>query len=209
MYNPKHFKNGSANQVHEFIKLHPFATVLSYPENSAPHINHLPVLFKSEDPEEKILIGHMAKMNPQWHHFKHQPHATVIIHGPHTYITPTWYKSGCDVPTWNYAVAHLNGKMKIIEGYDEQITILKLLSAHFEKSTPHPWEFELPEDLRDPQTLTSAIVSFEFQIEHIDAKFKLSQNRSDADKQGVIEGLSSRQDDMSQKIRDMMMASRL
>jgi len=204
MYNPKHFQNVTPHQIQSLIKQHPFATVLSYPKNSTIHINHLPVLCKCEKPENQILIGHMAKMNPQWQHFKDEPKATVIIHGPQTYITPTWYQSGCDVPTWNYAVAHLHGKMNLVEDYEKQIVILKLLSEHFEKSNPNPWNFELPEDLRDQKVLTSSIVSFEFQIEHIDAKFKLSQNRSEADRQGVIEGLSTRDDDMSQQIRTLM-----
>ena len=205
MYSPKQFQNADSQQTRSLIQNYPFATVLSYTENSDPFINHLPVLFKSADPNENVLIGHMAKMNPQWQHFQHNPKATLLIHGPQTYITPTWYKSGCDVPTWNYAVVHLQGRMKLIEDFDSQILILKHLANHFEKDNPKPWVFELPDDLRDPQVLTRSIVSFEFQIEKINAKFKLSQNRQEEDKQGVIEGLSTRRDDMSHAIRKMML----
>lgn len=150
----------------------------------------------------------MAKRNPQWIHFKENPNATVIVQGPHTYITPKWYKSGRDVPTWNYAVAHLQGKVELIESFSEQIEVLKQLTYFFEKSNTKPWEFELPDDLLDEKALTSAIISFRFIIEKIDAKFKLSQNRSAEDKAGVIEGLNERTDEMSRAVRKMMIENR-
>ncbi|MGZ3771699.1 MAG: FMN-binding negative transcriptional regulator, partial [Bdellovibrio sp.] len=152
----------------------------------------------------KILIGHMAKKNPQWRHFKDNPNCTIIINGGHTYITPKWYKSGRDVPTWNYAIVHLHGEIELIESYEGQIEILKQLSNYFEKSNPAPWEFELPYDLLNESALNAAIISFKFHIHKIEAKFKLSQNRSNEDKQGIIEGLSERTDEMSKLVRQMM-----
>lgn len=204
MYLPKHFSQANELKVKSLIEQNGFATVLSYPKNEKPFINHLPIMFSSRPGDEKILIGHMAKRNPQWQHFKENPDGTLIINGGHTYITPRWYKSGRDVPTWNYAVAHLHGKMELVESFDEQIEILKQLSHFFESPSPTPWEFELPEDLLDESALTSAIISFKFHIETIEAKFKLSQNRPTEDRQGVIEGLLERTDDMSKLVRAMM-----
>jgi transcriptional regulator len=204
MYLPKHFSQADELKVKKLIEQNGFATILSYPKNEKPFINHLPVIFSSRLGDEKILIGHMAKRNPQWQHFKENPDSTLIINGGHTYITPRWYKSGRDVPTWNYAVAHLHGKMELVESFDEQIEILKQLSLFFESPSPTPWDFELPDDLLDESALTSAIISFKFHIETIEAKFKLSQNRSAEDRQGVIEGLLERTDDMSNLVRTMM-----
>lgn len=204
MYLPKHFSQADELKVKKLIEQNGFATVLSYPKNEKPFINHLPVMFSSKPNDEKILIGHMAKRNPQWQHFKENPDSTFIINGGHTYITPRWYKSGRDVPTWNYAVAHLHGKMELVESFDGQIEILKQLSHFFESPSPTPWDFELPDDLLDESALTSAIISFKFHIETIEAKFKLSQNRSVEDRQGVIEGLMERTDDMSKLVRTMM-----
>lgn len=101
-------------------------------------------------------------------------------------------------------MAHLNGKMELIESYSEQMEILKQLAHFFESPSPTPWEFELPEDLMSESALTSAIISFRFQIEKVETKFKLSQNRVPQDRQGVIEGLLERSDDMSKLVRAMM-----
>jgi transcriptional regulator len=207
MYLPRHFSEVEEIKVRKLIEQNSFATVLSYPKNSKPFINHLPVILSSKPGEEIVLIGHMAKRNPQWIHFKENPDCTVIIHGGHTYITPAWYRSGRDVPTWNYAVAHLHGKIDLVESYAEQIEILKQLVSYFEKPSQRPWQFELPEDLLSESALTSAIISFRFKIENIEAKFKLSQNRSQEDRAGVIEGLGIRTDDMSKAVREMMLAN--
>jgi transcriptional regulator len=203
MYLPKHFATADGQQTRKLIQDNGFATILSFPKDQPVFINHLPVIFSSVPNEENILIGHMAKMNPQWKHFQENPQATIIINGAHTYVTPTWYKSN-DVPTWNYAVAHLHGKMELMQDFDSQISVLKQLSNFYEKPNQNPWKFELPDDLKNEKLLISAIISFKFYIEKIDAKFKMSQNRSDLDRQGVIEGLATRTDEMSSLVRNMM-----
>lgn len=204
MYLPKHFLEDNFLAIKQLIQQNSFAILLSYPEGEKPFINHLPMIFSSNPQEDKVLIGHMSKKNPQWEHFKNNSNGTVIINGCHTYISPKWYKSGRDVPTWNYAVAHLYGKVDLIESFNEQIEILKQLSYFFESPSPNPWKFELPEDLKSESTLTSAIISFKFHIEKVDAKFKISQNRSEADRKGIIEGLLEKNDDMSKSIRYLM-----
>lgn len=204
MYVPKHFSQADEIRIKKLVEQNGFATVLSYPPNEKPFINHLPVMFSSLPGDEKVLIGHMARRSPQWQHFKVNPESTLIIHGGHTYITPRWYRSGRDVPTWNYAVAHLHGKMELVESFDGQMGILRQLSHFFEKTSANPWDFELPEDLVDETALASAIISFKFHLEKTEAKFKLSQNRSSEDRQGVIDGLEERTDDMSKLVRAMM-----
>ncbi len=204
MYLPKHFLPNQESRVRKLIEQNPFMTVLSYSKGSMPFINHLPVIFSSKPSEERILIGHMSKRNPQWRHFTDNPNATLIVQGPHAYITPKWYRLSRDVPTWNYAVAHLQGKVELVESFSEQVEVLRQLTHFFEKSNPSPWGFELPDDLLDETALTSAIVSFRFNIETVDAKFKLSQNRSIEDRAGVIEGLKERTDEMSHAVREMM-----
>jgi transcriptional regulator len=149
------------------------------------------------------LLGHLARRNPQWVHFRGNQSVLAIFNGPHSYITPSWYVSGRDVPTWNYAVVHASGPVKLIEDFDGLTDILKKMTARFE-SGPRRWEFELPDDLTDASALTSAIVGFELLAEKIDAKFKLSQNRSKEDQQGVVEGLSERTDEMSRMVRSLM-----
>lgn len=203
-YIPKHFSQGDEIKIRKLVEQNSFATILSFPENERPFVNHLPIIFSSSSGEEEVIIGHMATRNPQWAHFKKNPDCTIIINGCHTYITPKWYKSGRDVPTWNYAIAHLHGKIELIESFNEQIEILKELSLFFEKPSIAPWEFDLPDDLLDESALTNAIISFKFHIEKIDAKFKLSQNRPIEDRLGIIDGLQERTDEMSKLVRDLM-----
>lgn len=203
MYLPKHFSQSEYDKVKILIEENSFATILSFPDSSKPFINHLPVIF-----DEAIIIGHMAKRNPQWLHFKNNPDCTMIFQGGHTYITPKWYRSGGDVPTWNYAIAHLHGKIEVVESYNEQIEILKKLTLHFEKNSINPWAFSLPEDLASESALTSAIVSFRFKIEKIEAKYKLSQNRSKDDQEGIVEGLKERTDEMSRLVMEMMLENK-
>jgi predicted FMN-binding regulatory protein PaiB/uncharacterized protein YbcV (DUF1398 family) len=208
MYLPKHFLSEWMN-VQKLISEYGFATILSFPKNEKPFINHLPLILESDKDPHPVLIGHMAKRNPQWRHFKEDPSCTVIINGPHSYISPRWYRSGRDVPTWNYAVAHLHGKIELIEEFDEQVKVLKQLSEFYEKPSAMPWEFELPDDLLDAASLTSAIISFGFSIESVEAKFKLSQNRSKEDRDGVIDGLNERDDDSSRAIHVLMSENEL
>lgn len=204
MYLPQHFSQKEADRIKKLIDQNAFATVLSFPQDQPVFINHLPVIFSTISGEEHIIIGHMAKMNPQWKHFKENPQATIIFQGPHTYVTPTWYKSGRDVPTWNYAVAHVHGKMELVESFEGQIATLNQISDHFEKFQAQPWKFELPADLKNEKMLIAAIISFKFHVEKIEAKFKMSQNRPEMDRQGVIEGLFLRTDEKSRLVRDLM-----
>lgn len=204
MYLPSYFSQKDEARLKKLIKQNGFVTILSFPKNEKPYINHLPIIFSNKPGEENILIGHMAKRNPQWMHFNENPESTIIVQGGQTYITPRWYKSGRDVPTWNYAVAHLHGKIELVEKFQSQVETLNQLSNFYESLSPKPWEFELPDDLNNESALRSAIISFKFKIEKIEAKFKLSQNRSPEDKAGIIEGLLERKDDMSRLVREMM-----
>lgn len=204
MYLPKHFSKSEAEDIQYLVEQNAFATVLSFPQNERPFINHLPVIYSPYAGEEGLLIGHMAKANPQWRQFQNNPESTLIFQGAHTYVTPTWYRSGRDVPTWNYAVVHMHGKMELVETFAEQIKVLKALTGFFEAPNPRPWAFELPDDLLEERALTGAIISFKFRPEKVEAKFKMSQNRSSEDRLGIIEGLKERNDDQSAAVRSLM-----
>ena len=205
MYIPKQFIQSDESKIKRLIEKNGFVTILSYPLNEKPFINHLPIILSNKCGEENILLGHMSRHNPQWKHFNENPDCTIIVNGGHSYISPTWYNSGRDVPTWNYAVAHLHGKIKLIEDFKSQIEILTLLSDFYENKRQEPWEFKLPDDLNSESTLTSAIISFKFEFEKIEAKFKLAQHRSREDRDGIINGLLEQNDDNSRILREMML----
>lgn len=198
MYLPKHF-SVDPDQARQLISEYPFATLIAIADDHSPFVNHLPLILQRDS-----LLGHMAKNNPQWRHFQKNPNVTVLFHGPHTYITPKWYTSGRDVPTWNYAVVHVRGQVKLIEDAPGITEILKTLTFKFESDTPKQWDFSLPKDLESPIALSSAIVGFEIQIVELQAKFKLSQNRPPQDLSGIKDGLAQRSDEMSAKIKALM-----
>lgn len=202
MYTPAHFNISDKKAISKLVNDYPLATVLSYPVGSDVFINHLPLMFDPANSE--VMLGHMARRNPQWEHFRTSQKATVIIQGPHAYITPSWYRSGRDVPTWNYAVAHLHGHVELIEDFKGQVKVIKTMSEHFERNLSNPWKFSLPDDLKTEAALTGAIVSFRFVIEKIEAKFKLSQNRGEEDREGVRQGLLELGDEQSLAVRELM-----
>ena len=203
MYTPTHFSPKEQSQISELIKNYPFVTMISKDESGNLSISHIPVVSEIVNNEIKSIKGHFSLRNPQVKHLQADNKVTLIFNVPHTYITPTWYKSGQDVPTWNYCVVHIHGKIEFNNSFDDIYTNLKELTKAFEYG-PKAWRFELPADLEDPKHLTAAIIAFTIIPEKIEAKFKLSQNRPLIDRNGVIEGLDSRQDDMSGEIKKLM-----
>ncbi|MBX3034904.1 MAG: FMN-binding negative transcriptional regulator [Bdellovibrionaceae bacterium] len=204
MYLQKHF-SGDAETAMDLMEQFPFATLISTDEKGTPFVNHIPILARTSPNGDLILEGHMARRNPQWHHFSHGSTALAVFHGPHTYITPKWYSSGRDVPTWNYAAVHAQGSVRLVDDFDGLIELLQRVTSKFESASPDPWSFELPSDLTAPHALTTAIVGFAIKVQTLEVKVKLSQNRPKEDRLGVIVGLAGRQDEMSQMVHQMML----
>lgn len=206
MYIPNYTKNSDEKEILKLIQEYSFATLISLDETQNLSITHLPVLVETEGHQIKKIVTHMAAANPQAKHLSQNPQATFVFQGAHAYITPRWYRSGRDVPTWNYEVVHINGKAKLISDADRLITILKQTSNFYEG--PQGWQFELPDDLEDPRILSRAIIGVELIPEQIEAKSKLGQNRGREDQMGVIEGISKeRIDENSLAIQKKMLAN--
>lgn len=202
MYLPPSFNVKDPEIIQAIIRDYPLATVLTVSETNELSISHLPLIGRLAN-DEMTLVGHMARGNLHWRAMKKNSMTKVIFHGPHTFITPTWYAEN-DVPTWNYVAVHIDGDANLIEDKAGIIECLKALSASTEPPGPGSWEFWIPDDLSKPNALESALVGFEIKVRQITGKFKLSQNRSPADRQGVMNGLALRGDEMSLRIRDLM-----
>lgn len=199
MYNPQRFKSADTNEAFHLMDQNPFATVITVVDGK-PFISHLPITPKKVG--DKIeLIGHLARANPHWKSFS-SSQVTVIFHGPHTYITPKWYAEN-DVPTWNYSTVHVTGKIELIESHDGIVDCLKELTAHVEKHWPSGWEFFIPDDLTGDM-LPKSIAGFKIKVAEINFKKKLSQNRTPADRAGVLKGLETRDDDNSRSVLSEM-----
>jgi transcriptional regulator len=150
----------------------------------------LPLL---HDRDQGTLLGHFARNNDHWKRADGQQ-ALVIVRGPDSYISPTWYPSKAEhgrvVPTWNYMTAHVHGRVTIHDDVDWLESLVRRLTDAHEAGNPAPWSVDdAPEKFFRGQL--RAIVGVEVRIERIDAKFKLSQNRPAADVDGVVTGLRS------------------
>jgi transcriptional regulator len=180
---PEHFAEHDIARLHALVRTHNFATLVSAHQGEI-QVSHLPFLLNAEG---KLLRAHMARANPQWRTFSPEREVVVIFHGPHHYVSPAWYASHPSVPTWNYAVVHVQGRPRLIEDRERLAALLRELVARHEAASPEPWKMDLPSDYQDK--MLSAIVGFEIEITRLDGKFKLSQNRPESDQPLVIEAL--------------------
>ena len=197
MYIPKAFHVDDEQIIHEFIESNSFATLVSTVD-SAPFATHLPLLFDRRRPPHGLLLGHLARANPQWRAFDGRQEALAIFHGPHAYVSPSWYTTTPAVPTWNYTAVHVYGVPRLIDSAEAFSDILDRLIGFYESGMPHPWPGVLPEDFRDQ--LMRGIVGVAIDIRRIEGKFKLSQNRSREDQRAVVEQLEASADPMARAL---------
>jgi transcriptional regulator len=188
IYSPAAFQETDRDALHALIEAHGFATLVS-PDAEDPLITHLPLLLDRGRGAAGTLIGHVARANPHWRRLKERPDALALFHGPHAYVSPSWYGVHPSVPTWNYAVVHAHGRARLIEEAGALEGLVRRLVDTFESSRPAPWRMELPADYQ--QGMLRGIVGFEIELTRLTGKFKLSQNRTPDDRQRVAAALGS------------------
>ncbi len=201
MYVPASFRVDDPAGLADFIRRYSFATFITQ-DGSAPFASHLPMLFRPDAGEHGTLIAHMARANPQWQHFASGAEALAVFHGPHSYVSPSWYETRPAVPTWNYAAVHAYGVPRLVTDHARVVEHLNAAVSRFEASLEHPWSGELPEKFRD--SLISSIVAFEVPVTRIEGKFKLGQNRSDEDVRSVVAELARSAHAGSRELADFM-----
>jgi len=183
IYIPEHFAEHSLARLRALVNTHNFGTLVSA-NGGEIQFSHLPFLL---DAEGRVLRAHMARANPHWQTLATERDAMVIFCGPHHYISPAWYGSHPSVPTWNYAVVHVQGRPTLIENRERLKALVQELVIRHEAPSPDPWKMDLPPDFLD--RMLSGIVGFEIEITRMEGKFKLSQNRPVSDRPRVIEAL--------------------
>jgi transcriptional regulator len=186
MYSPEAFKVEDRATLHDFLRQHNFATLVTQ-HGGGLQATHVPLVLKEEVGEQGALQGHLARANQQWRDLALGNEVLVIFTGPHAYISPAWYQTSPAVPTWNYTAVHVYGLPRLVEDSGEYAAMLHELVEVHERDRPDRWSGEMPVEFRD--RLMKGIVGFEIAITRIEGKFKLSQNRPD-DAPGVIDGLS-------------------
>jgi transcriptional regulator len=185
MYLPEAFRARDLRALDRLAAHNAFGTLVSQ-IGGTPFASHLPVLYRRAG-EQVTLSGHWARANPQWQDIAGQ-RVLFIFHGPHAYVSPRWYvEPRNNVPTWNYAVAHVYGRMRIIEEVAELERIVTALAAQYEAAAQTPWRFEDADEAG--RARLKAIVGFELVAEEIQVKLKLNQNHRAENVRGAIAGL--------------------
>jgi transcriptional regulator len=203
MYTPDAFRVAKLPRLHELMRRYPFALLLTEHDGSI-EATHLPFMVDTEQGPHGTLLAHMARANPHWRLFDGTRHASVIFTGAHAYISPSWYESPITVPTWNYAVVHAHGRPMIMEDQTRVRAMLERLVTEHEAYVDPPWSMAQAGGYVDQQL--DYIVGFEIGIEHLEGKFKLNQNRSRTDQEGVIGALSGSDDPLKREVAELMQA---
>ena len=202
MYTPRAFAVDDLQSLDALFARDAFVTLVTTGADGAPLASQLPVLYRREA-DALHIEGHWARPNPQ---ATHDGPALMIVHGPHAYVSPGWYPDKIEaarVPTWNYATAHLRGRL---ERFDDEAALADLVartSDVFEARVGGDWRFE-PDDDRQRRQLRG-IVGFRFHVNAVEIKHKLSQNHPAANRSAVADALSAG-DTHAREIAAMMRA---
>lgn len=190
MFLPPIFREDRPAVMHGLMRAHPFATLVCSVDGTLT-ADHVPLALHPELSENGTLRGHLSAANPLAK-AAGPLEALAIFQGPHAYVTPSWYPSkqehGKVVPTWNYAVVHARGPLRFEQEPDWLMAHLADLSARQENHRADPWAItDAPPDFMARQL--KGIIGVEIEIAALDGKWKVSQNRSAPDRQGVVQGL--------------------
>ena len=190
MYQPPHFREDRPEVQHALIRAHPLGLLIT----AGPAgllANLFPFLLDADGSEKGMLRVHMARANPQWRELEAIQECLVVFQGPQDYVTPSWYATKREtakvVPTWNYATVHVWGRPRVMNDDAWLRKQIEDLTASRENLRAEPWQVgDAPEDFVAMQM--RAIVGIEIPILKIEGKWKMSQNRPEADRAGVIAG---------------------
>jgi transcriptional regulator len=172
-----------------------------------PLVSHVPLVHEPSDTGLGRLIGHLARANPQWQNTDLSKPALAVFMGPDAYVSPSWYPSKAEharvVPTWNYAVVHVRGALTFFDDAEWLRAAVERLTHHHESRRTDPWQVsDAPE--RFVASQLKGIVGFEIAITSIEGKYKLSQNRAEPDREGVVAGLAREGDSAGLATRALM-----
>jgi transcriptional regulator len=193
MYLPRHFEETDVGVLHQFIRAHPFGALVTTTTGGLD-ANHIPFVLESEPAPYGTLRGHIARANPLWRECAAATPALVLFQGENAFVSPSWYPSkqetGKVVPTWNYVVVHAHGPLRFIDDAAWVRAHVETLTNQHEHERAAPWRVtDAPPDFIE--RLVQGLVGLEIPIARLVGKWKVSQNRSDRDREGVADGLTA------------------
>lgn len=191
MFQPAVFREERIEPMQAMMKEHPFASVVSMQEGEIV-ADHIPLMIHPELSYKGVLRGHISRGNSISQKLDESIEVLVMFSGPHHYITPAWYPSKAEhdkvVPTWNYIMVHARGKMTFNTDPHWMLTHLTTLTDHNEKKRNEPWKVsDAPDEFITRQF--RGIIGIEIEITDLQGTWKVSQNKTAKDNQGVIDGL--------------------
>jgi transcriptional regulator len=201
VYLPPAFTEARPEALIEHIERYDFGLLMSHGAGGLI-ASHIPFLVK-HDGDRLHLHGHLARPNPQVGHLARGDEVLAIFHGPHAYISPSWYTSGPSVPTWNYADVHAYGIVRLVEDADWLRQLLRRLSERHEARNPDPWQMQdLPETYLEG--MMKGIVGLDIAVTRLEGKYKLSQNRPAVDRPRVVAALEAQSDAGARAVARLM-----
>ena len=192
MFIPAKFRQTDFAEIRRFIAAQPLATLVVQHENRL-QAAHIPLFWHDNGSEWGALRGHFAKANPLWQAAGEGKQWLAVFQDSGCYISPNWYPSKARdhkaVPTWNYQAVHFSGRLTLLDDTDSTLAVLSELSRIHEAEQARPWQLaDAPPDYI--QAMCKALKCFEFTIEQVEAAYKLSQNQSEENRNGVLDGLA-------------------
>ncbi|MCH7370239.1 FMN-binding negative transcriptional regulator [Aeromonas sp. MR16] len=194
MYLPSHFAAADPEALHQIVRAHPLGALVTHGEQGLD-ANHLPFEFDAGEGEHGVLRAHVARNNPLWQVVTDGQEVLVIFKAADAYVSPNWYPSKQthhqQVPTWNYAVVHVHGRIRVRDDARFVRRLLASLTRVHEAAESKPWKMaDAPRDYLE--AMVAAVVGIEVEITRLVGKFKLSQNKEGEDRQGAIDALQER-----------------
>ena len=208
MYRPAEFTEDRVEILHQAMRDIAFGTLVTLGADGLI-ASHIPLLLEDRPAPFGTITGHLARSNPQARGSSPESEALAIFLGPHTYVTPSWYPSKAEtgrvVPTWNYVAIHAYGRLRFIDDPAWKRAHVTRLTRSQEGKRAAPWDVDgTPEDYL--KGMLKGIIGFELPVARLEGKWKMSQNRRQEDRQGVIAGLEAQADPQSTAIAAIMAA---
>lgn len=191
MHLPKHFEQTEIAEIHALILGNPLGSLMTVGSGGLS-ATHIPFELAAEAGPYGMLMGHVARANPVWREASPDFQALVVFQGANAYISPSWYpskkNSGKVVPTWNYIAVHAYGRVRVVDDAERIRAHIERLTNREESGFAQPWSID-DAPVEFIEKMLGAVVGIEIDIARLEGKWKVSQNRSSQDREGVAKGL--------------------
>ncbi len=205
MYVPKIYRPTETDDVMGFIRQHSFGLLINTDEQGLPIATHIPMVLAERD-GQSVLLTHVARANPIWRSVQPDKPLLAVFSGPHAYVSASWYDHE-NVPTWNYVAVHVYGRARVLDEA-ETIAMLTAVTDEFEAGRPNRVAVETYSEGFVKREMRG-LVALEIRMEDVQAVYKLSQNRDDANHATVVAELAQSTHAAARQTAELMLTRRL